>query len=275
VTQPAFDARAYWDRRLGRNWSLHGVGQSRLSHSFNRWGYRVRRNVFLRTVRSLPVDLRQARVLDVGSGTGFYIDLWRRRLGVQDLTGFDIADSAVRQLGERFPDVAFERRDISDEDVADLGEQFDVIDAFDVLFHIVDDTRYRRAFANISTLLRPGGYFIFSEHFVHTKKRRVPGGHHVSHPLREIKRIVRANGFQIVSRRPMMMFTAWPVDSTAPWRRTLWRKMAPATTSERWGNVLGAVLYPIDVLLCRMLREGPTVEIMVCRKIGEPKALRS
>ncbi len=262
-----FDPRRYWDRRLRRAWTLQGVGQSRLAHSYNRWMYRARRVAFRRAVRALPVDHRNLRVLDVGSGTGFYINLWRD-LGVQSLTGFDIADSAVAKLRRRFHDVTFERRDISDSDVAAGGARFDVVSAFDVLFHIVEEDRYRAAFANLNGLLAPGGWFLFSEHFVHGEYRESPGGHHVSHTLGEIEELVRATGFEIVDRRPMLFLMAWPVDSTARWRRTLWRRMVPVMASERWGNLLGAALYPLDVALTGLLAESPTVEIMVCRKPG-------
>ena len=267
VSRTDFDPRRYWDRRLSRNWSLHGVGQSRLAHSYNRWMYRARRAVFGRVVRSLPVDYGSAHVLDVGCGTGFYVGLWRE-LGVAHLTGFDIADSAVASLRRRFPDVAFERRDISDAALAEGGERFDVVGAFDILFHIVDDDRHGQAVANVHSLLRPGGWFLFSEHFLHGSRRGVPGGHHVSRTLAEIEDVVRAAGFEIVTRRPMLFLMAWPVDSTARWRRRLWKRMVPLMASERWGNLLGAALYPFDFALSRVLAESPTVEIMVCRKPG-------
>jgi len=265
MSRTELDARRYWDRRLRRDWTLHGVGQSRLGHSYNRWMYRARRVVVRRVARSLPIDYSTARVLDIGSGTGFYINLWRE-LGVNDLRGVDIADSAVAKLRKRFPEVPFERADISDYDGTEGGDRFDVIDAFDVLFHIVDDERYRRAVANIHGLLRPGGWFLLSEHFVHGERRANPGGHHVSRQLSEIEDVLRETGFEIVSRRPMLFLMAWPVDSTARWRRKLWKRLVPVMVNERSGAVIGAALYGIDVALSRVLTEGPAVEIMVCHK---------
>src|SRR5699024_6004169 len=122
-----FDARQYWDKRLKQVWNLQGVGMRGLSRNYNRWLYRVRRAVFRRTVRGLPYPLNECDVLDVGSGTGFYINLWRR-LGARRVTGVDIADSAVQQLSEKYPDVRFQQADIGAEKPFD-NESFDIVSA--------------------------------------------------------------------------------------------------------------------------------------------------
>jgi 2-polyprenyl-3-methyl-5-hydroxy-6-metoxy-1,4-benzoquinol methylase len=263
--EPDFDPRQYWDRRLGRNFSIHGVGLSSLSHSYNRWLYRVRRVVFHRLLKRINVDLPHAKVLDVGPGVGFYINLWLRN-GVTDLTGVDIADSAVERLRKRFPTARFEQADIS-EDVSHLGEGYDVIDAFDVLFHIVDDEKYQQAFRNMYSMLKPGGWFIFSDNFVHTNTVRARN--HVSRSMDDILHCVRTAGFEIVDRRPMFVLMNWPVDApgTALSVRA-WRKIVPKLKSERWGNYIGAGLAPIDVVLTKVRKESPTTEILLCRKPG-------
>ena len=102
MSKGTYDARQYWDQRLDRIWSLQGVGLKAFSASYNRWLYRVRHRVFHRAVRAMDLDPRDARVLDVGPGVGFYVQRWLR-LGA-DVTGVDIADSAVRRLRTTFPD---------------------------------------------------------------------------------------------------------------------------------------------------------------------------
>jgi SAM-dependent methyltransferase len=62
--------------------------------------YRIRREVFLREADALGLDPRTARVLDVGSGTGFYIRRWLE-LGVGSITGCDLTESAVDRLRSR------------------------------------------------------------------------------------------------------------------------------------------------------------------------------
>jgi SAM-dependent methyltransferase len=255
-----FDAREYWEQRLGKEYSLHGVGFGGLGQSYNRWMYRVRAAVFRRVLRELRIDIARAKILDIGSGTGFYVDLLARA-GARDVTASDITQVAADALAQRFPQFRAVRLDVSD----GVPEgTFDLVTAFDVLFHIVDDARYNAAFANIYASLAPGGRFVFSDNFLHRPSQRLK--HQVSRSLADIEQAVRAAGFAIESRRPMFVVMNAPVDADARalerWRRLTRR----ARESERWGSFIGASLYPIDRALTRVMRESPTTEVMICRK---------
>ncbi|PSK89422.1 methyltransferase family protein [Murinocardiopsis flavida] len=258
-----FDSRSYWDKRLKRDWTLHGVGMLRLAHSFNVWQYRVRDRVFRRTVRRARIDVPRSAVLDIGPGTGFYINAWTT-LGARSVNGLDIADSAVAQLREKFPDATFDRADISDGAPFDDGA-FDVVSAFDVLFHIVDDDRYEKAMTEVHRVLAPGGRFIFSENFV--PERRVGRKHYVSRSREEIEALLHAAGFEIAYHRPMFVFMVPPVASASRWRWYLWSKrILPLAKRELRGKYLGAVMFPFEVALTAVLRKSPVMEIVVCRK---------
>jgi 2-polyprenyl-3-methyl-5-hydroxy-6-metoxy-1,4-benzoquinol methylase len=262
-----FDPRSYWDRRLKNDWTLRGTALSDLSYSFNKWMYRVRRDVFRRTIRKLPLDLRTADVLDVGPGTGFYIDQWQR-LGARRVSGLDIAESAVERLRERFPGVPFECMDISDKAAAQLPGHFDIISSFDVLLHIVDDERFKQAIDNIYGLLVPGGWLVFSDPFPH-RDGFPQMVHYSTRKLNEIERILRATGFEIVRRRPMIVTMTAPFDLTSKWRFRLWEMLVDRLTRNEWtGGAIGAVLFLAEMVLTRILRESPSMEIMVCRKPG-------
>jgi len=100
--------RDYWEERLRGDYSLGGVGYQGLGETFNRWGYRARRRVFLRLMR--PLIAPGARVLDIGSGTGFYLGLWRE-LGAGSVTGSDLTAVAVERLAARQPGVEAVRLD--------------------------------------------------------------------------------------------------------------------------------------------------------------------
>jgi SAM-dependent methyltransferase len=259
-----YNARQYWDKRLGRDWSLRGVGMRQLAHSYNQWMYRVRRRVFRRTVRASRLDVANSEVLDIGSGTGFYIELWRS-LGARQVNGMDIADSAVANLREKFPDVRFERGDVSEEPPFE-AESFDIVSAFDILIHIVDDERYDHALRTIHTLLKPGGTFIFSEPFPQ-HRRAGNAKHHLCRRLDEVQASLAEAGFEVVMRRPMFEIMASPVDTTKRWRRNLWyKRLTPILEKPFWGGLAGAVMYPAELLLTRVKRESASMEIMVCRK---------
>lgn len=273
MTAP-FDNRSYWEARLREHCSLAGVGYLRLGRRYNEWMYRIRGEVFDRTIergarRQVAGGKRQdwagARVLDVGSGTGFYVERWLRRGAA--VTGLDLTDVAVEHLRRSFPQVQFVRADIGKplESVPLEPGGFDAASAMDVLFHIVDDREYQRAFHNIAALLRPGGWFVWSDNFLRHPAERV--AHQASRPLVESVRWVEAAGFDIVERVPMFVLMNYPADTTSRLARWLWTAMvAPAALAEPLGWLLGAALFPIERGLVGRLREGPSTELMVCRK---------
>jgi SAM-dependent methyltransferase len=262
-----FDNRRYWESRLREHYSLAGVGYSRLGQRYNEWMYRIRGEVFDRTVAGLGTGDwgLGTQVLDVGAGTGFYVDRWLR-LGAT-VTGLDLTEVAVEELGSRFPAARFVRADIG----APLGEvpltpgSFGAISAFDVLFHLVDDAAYARAFHNVAALLEPGGWFLWSDNFLRHPTERVT--HQVSRTLTESTRCVDAAGLEVVDRVPMFVLMNYPADTTSRLARWAWTAMvAPATLAEPLGWAIGAMLYPLERALVRAKHESPSTELMICRK---------
>jgi SAM-dependent methyltransferase len=257
--------KSYWEDRLAGNWGLHGVGYLGQGVRYNKWLYAVRREVFLRHLPSLSLKLPEASVLDIGSGTGFWLEQWKS-LGVGSLQGSDITAVAVERLQKAFADIGITQLDIAG-DIGPLhwSQSFDVVSAFDVLFHITDDRSFQRAIENISGVLKPGGYFLFSDNFVHGAARR--SDHQVSRSLGETEGIVIKSGFRIVRRTPMFVLMNAPIDSTSRWAMLAWRAfLSPVRLAPLLGSVYGAMLYPLELALTRLLDESPTTEMMICQK---------
>ena len=143
-----------------------------------------------------------------------------------------------------------------------------MISSLDVLFHIVEDERYRRAFQNIYDLLRPGGIFIFSENFLHKDSIRSP--YQTSRSLSEIEDIVRKTGFKILKRSPFFVLMNNPVDTNSPLLSTHWKLTTRCIRKgAKLGYIIGGFLYPIESLLVRLFKEGPSTELMICKKVGD------
>lgn len=269
-----FDNKQYWETRLREHYSLAGVGYLRLGRRYNEWMYRVRGEVFDRLVqatgnRQPATGWQGAKVLDVGAGTGFYVDRWLR-MGAE-VTGLDLTEVAVRELSHCFPTANFVQADIG----GPLGGglvgrvlppgSFDAVSAFDVLFHIVDDAAYARAFQNIAALLRPGGWFLWSDNFLRHPTERV--AHQVSRSLEESTAAAQAAGFEVIERVPMFVLMNYPADTTSKLARWGWTAMvAPAALAEPIGWAVGALLYPLEKALVKRMKESPSTEVMVCRK---------
>ena len=256
------DRKAYWEARLRADFSLGGVGYTELGEPFNRWIYRVRRHGIRRIIRGLDLP-RGASVLDVGSGTGFMIDVWREAR-FQNVEGCDLTTISVEGLRRRFPSLRFLCMDISSAHVP-YSKQFDAVSSNDVLFHIVDDAAYHRALKNIFEALRPGGYFVFSDNFLHGPALR--SEHQVCRSLDEITSMLRQAGFNVIDRRPLFVLMNNPVDSSSRFLRVWWRRLSHVLRRRPGlGAGLGALLYGAEVALVRIVKDGPSTEVMVCRR---------
>jgi SAM-dependent methyltransferase len=257
----------YWEDRLAKQFELEGVGFLGLGRQYNAWLYRVRSCVFRQAVKTYQTDLHHASVLDVGAGTGFYVDKWKA-LGVRSLVGIDLTQTSVERLRYKFPEYEFWQADIGGSVNPLPDRSFDVISAFDVLFHILDDDNYERALDNIHKLLKPGGLFVFSENFLHRDKKE--SAHQVSRRLDTILRCLTDTGFAIVARSPMLYLMNAPIDSDSRLLHVFWRAVrAIVSRSEVAGLVLGGLLFPTELILVQCARESPTTEIMVCRKVSD------
>jgi len=258
-----FDARQYWENRLSERFDLRGVGDIGLSESYNRWLYRVRRHVFDLATRHLHLG-SGFDVLDVGSGTGFYIEQWLERRP-QCLVGSDLTDAAVHRLGQRFPHVEFTRCDIGAPVPSSLSERtFDVVTAMDVLFHITDDHRYESALANFRSLVKPGGILMFSDNLM---GKHVSARHQVCRTESRIRSSVEANGFVFERIIPMFVLMNDPVRSRSRLLRKQFSLIARmARRSESWGSVVGRILFLPELIGVSALRRGPSTEVVLCRR---------
>lgn len=260
------DPGEYWQNRLTSNYSLEGTGFQTLGQEYNKWMYRIRKVIVKRVVKRSISEFNGKDVFDIGSGTGFYIDIWIE-LGAARVRGSDITDVAVLRLRENYPSNEFFKLDIGQDVLPDQlsARRFDIISAFDVLFHITDDVRYRNAILNINRLLKEGGIFLFSENFLHRDALR--SQHQVSRPLVSIERILQESGFKILDRIPMFVIMNAPVDTNNRILPSTWKLIRTTAKKGKFASdVTGCMLYPLELLLTSITKEGPSTELMICKK---------
>jgi len=259
-----FDAQTYWEKRLQKSFGLQGVGLIGMGKFYNNWLYRIRRSVFLKKVSEFRDDFSNSKALDVGCGSGFYIERWKE-LNIGSLVGIDITKIAIDELAARHPGYLFYQMDISEEVLPIIDMQFDFISAFDVLFHIVDDSKFEKAVYNIYLLLKPGGLLLWSDNFLHGQTLRAK--HQVCRSLADIEIVLRNTGFTILQRSPMFYLMNAPIDCPSHGMKIFWKILkSTVSRSEALGALAGALLYPIELFLVSINRESPTTEIMICKK---------
>jgi SAM-dependent methyltransferase len=263
-------AAVHWNLRLTTHWSSAGVGSLECGVPFNTWRNRVRVRVFRRAVRRLAVDLPDARVLDVGTGTGLYLREWKR-LGAGHIAGVDIADAAIRRLRAEHPDVELVQADVGGDRLPFPPGSFDAVSAFAVLFHVVDSDRYGAAIQNLSDVLTPGGYLLMSDSPLAAE--RCEGSYWVARSERVVRSALADAGLEVIATGPESVLLSPPQRLGEPWT-TGWDRMMRLARGREWlGWCAGALAFPFELGLTRALRRGPSTDLFVCRKLGERSAV--
>ena len=273
-SRPKYENDRYWNQRLEKDFSLSGVGHAGVGLAFNRWAYRLRRAVLLRTLRDSGIRIQNSRILELGFGTGFYLDLWRSQ-DAAHVTGFDITDISVKAARERFSaDWSFQKADIRQPlPLGDAKGSFDLATAFDVLFHLVDEAGWNGALDNIAAALKPGGFTII---FDKCQSVENAVGHVRRRTLETYTTALKARGFEIVSVRPLFVTMNSPTDLSGVKKflfKTSWsltklpykigRKIG---LGEPLGGAMGAMMYLPELMWTRLLPSGPSTKILVARK---------
>jgi SAM-dependent methyltransferase len=109
---------------------------------------------------------RELHLIDIGSGTGHWIDFFRDVFLVQRAVGVEIVPAMVAHLREKY--ASDQAVSILEADVADpsfTAEPADLVSAIGVMFHIVDDARWARALANLAECTKPGGLLVIGGDF--------------------------------------------------------------------------------------------------------------
>ncbi|HUK64584.1 MAG TPA: class I SAM-dependent methyltransferase [Dongiaceae bacterium] len=180
--------REFWDQRLSQQFDLRGTGETGLSLAYNRACYELRREVLGRALAARGFDPRGRRVLDVGCGTGFFTAYYLDRGAV--VTGLDIAPTSIARLGERFPGTRFVLADVSE---TRPDGSYDLVNAFDVLYHIVDDTRWERAVAHLCEVVAPGGWLVLTDSFPRRERPAHEAAHNRMRSLARYQPVLRAH----------------------------------------------------------------------------------
>lgn len=270
----AYVPEQYWSRLHQLAHDESGIGYPDLPISLNRAMFAALVTETERLLGAHRLRDDPGRVLDVGSGTGIWIDFWRH-LGADEVTGSDIARAAVERLRSVHPDMRVEVMDVGADHLTVEGP-FDVISAMGVLLHVVDDDRWGRALRNLASVLRHGGHLVLIEPLVVHRWWGPTADAGSSSRTREIvqwENACSAAGLEVVEVRPATVLLSNVIDTRS--RRAFaamwwyWGSLQRATRGrERAGRAAGAVLGALDAPLRRVMPHGPSAKLMLLRRAG-------
>lgn len=258
-----FNPKNYWDERLSQHYDLIGVGDISLTMNYNRWSYKVTRRR-LRKIFAGYVSKSNGAILDIGSGTGFVIDIWQGFN--KKIHGIDISETAVKNLSKNYPTHSFYEVDAGAQDLPFSDNSMQAVSAASVLYHVVDDGALDKLIKSVHRVLQPGGYFIFSDNFIHDSNYNVT--HQKCRTLESYETILKKNGFEMVDRVANYVLFNDPVDAKGKFYPRIWGLNVRLSKKWKWFDaIIWPLLYPVELLLTDFIKESPAQEFMICKAI--------
>jgi hypothetical protein len=148
-----------------------------------------------------------------------------------------------------------------------VGTDHTLVTAVDMLYHIVDDRDFPVALGNLAATCRRGGYLAIHDFFM--QHQEMDFGYIKARTLKTYEAELDRAGFEIVSREPTFFLMVQSYD-----HKTLEDKKA----MNRWWSrtiqpiivrapaIAGRAAYYADKFFGSFLKEGPSFEMMICRR---------
>lgn len=242
----SFDPVDYWNKRLDKEFSLRGVGHTVFSNSYNRWLYARKDRMLKQVFAGFPDQLSGKQVLDIGCGTGFFIQRYMHQGA--EVSGIDISRKSIAELGKKYPGSSFRELNISSADGNLPGRYFDIINMWDVMYHIVDDRGFEQACANIASMSREGTRFVVTDLFSSDEVIR-PAEHVAFRTRRDYESALGKFGFEEERTYPLYRF----LNRSYPWPDAITNMLAP-------------FFYTLDNINRKSVPYNLCVSVWVCRE---------
>jgi SAM-dependent methyltransferase len=157
------DSRRFWEERLRANPNLRGTGHRSFDLTYNEWLYQAQWDCLDQLLEKHCISLAGHSVLDVGSGTGFYIKYYSEH-GAVPIFGMDITETSTQYLQKNYPSSTFLTCDIAGNTLP-LSRKFYLVSAMSVLYHIIENVSFERALHNLCQQVDDGGYLLLTDTF--------------------------------------------------------------------------------------------------------------
>jgi SAM-dependent methyltransferase len=148
-------------RRIEAAYAERDAGTAAAVYRFTNTGYVFYMQLLewslLEALRSSPVEIDGARVLDVGCGSGYFLHRLTE-FGAGAATGVDLMPERIDAARRRYPAIRFACANAAKLPFAD-GE-FDVVTQFTCLSSVLDDGLRAAIAAEMWRVVRPGGIIV-------------------------------------------------------------------------------------------------------------------
>jgi SAM-dependent methyltransferase len=157
----SFDPQSYWqNRHVAHSDALTGVGHICLTNEQNKLDYQLKMREIISALATSVGDLKGKRILDAGCGIGvFSAALLAEGAHV---FGVDFSPKAIDFARRVTPGGTF---NVASLETLPFKDEFDCVICIDVLFHVVDSTKWENALSSLLSALKPDGVLLIQEEF--------------------------------------------------------------------------------------------------------------
>lgn len=153
----------YWDDRYKKHGVKHSTsGNISYSDQYNSWIFKRKREVMENILSNIKPQT--SSILDIGCGSGYWIDYFLKK-EFYLIRGIDISNIATKHLSKQYKPykhVSFECLNVSIPDLSPLPS-FDIVNAWDIIFHIIEDDKAINAIKFMHGSLTKYGILILTD----------------------------------------------------------------------------------------------------------------
>lgn len=250
----SYNPKDYWERRLRHGFNLSKVGNIGFGKYYNKWLYKAKIRALQEALLTYG-DIYNKAVCDVGCGTGFFIEFYRSQ-GAREIVGVDITAISIENLKRKYPEYNFIKEDISSPLlVPKINRKFDILNVFDVLYHVTEDKLFEQAITNICSLT--SDVIFITDLF---GPRNINIADHVRFRSREIyKQALGKNGAKCLAVYPLYYFLNRPI-IFGKFRAMLLRKIGIAMD-----DLFVPIYYYLDKIFLSLKRSN--LSLLVAKKV--------
>lgn len=268
-----YDPQTYWEQRLTTQLNVTTVGHSGLGYVYNAWLYHRRFQVMKRLLPRLMLNLNDANIVEFGVGSGLWVQFWQEQQ-IQKLIGIDITQASVNTLSQKFPSYQFWQGDIGSPHLLLPDRQYDIVTAFDVLFHLTDDEMFFQAIQHLGSLVKQDGVVLISDSFC--PEPWGPYFHEYHRSYQQYETALKQAGLNIVHIEPIFFLMTTTLCQNS-WVGKLLRFIVKINTFvvrrlarypylEPLNHLIGGALYLLDSVIAPFMRSGPSLKFLVAQR---------
>ncbi len=153
-----FSDKEYWKNRHSNKDNIKAVGVKGVSVKGNYYIYKFLQEQY--EVLLSKIDISKVKTFfDCGFGDGYFLRFYKEKYPHIEISGIDISPEAKKRIDF----VSSQNLLVGDLVSMDIRKTYDVVQSFDVLYHILNDSDYYDALYNMTKITKK--YLVLHERF--------------------------------------------------------------------------------------------------------------